>query len=180
MSLYRTTPSTHIPVGCQVDCERLTLSILWPMDLPFPIGVPLEPSHYLQPFLRYSAQSPCTHQDRQTHATSDFIFCPMQCIAVRCGMGAWVVVCSDCDEFCAQFNSICGNPIVWLSQALESFLVAISSTLQLTMVSRAESRRVWKKHHAASCRLLHFQCWAQVFTFDLVSWYILQVHWSDL
>ena len=41
----------------------------------FPIGVPLEPSLYLQPFSIYSAPNPVrarTHTDTRTHAASDF------------------------------------------------------------------------------------------------------------
>jgi len=50
--------------------------------MPHPIGVPLEPSLYLQPFMRHSASKTRAHARTQTHAASDFIFCPMQCIAL--------------------------------------------------------------------------------------------------
>jgi len=44
-----------------------------------PIGVPLEPSTYLQPFSRYSAPNPCerARTPSHTHALqNDFIFYP--------------------------------------------------------------------------------------------------------
>jgi len=58
--------------------------------MPFHIGVPLEPSVYLQSFSRYSAPNPmCTHtyvdSKKERHTTSHFIFCPIQCIA----LGRW-------------------------------------------------------------------------------------------
>jgi len=50
----------------------------------FPIGVPLEPSLYLQPLSGYSASKTRarTPTEAHTHAASDFTFRPMQCIAL--------------------------------------------------------------------------------------------------
>jgi len=53
----------------------------WPYAT-FPIGTPLEPSLYLQPFSRYSAFKTRVHRHTDTHAASDSILCPMQWVTL--------------------------------------------------------------------------------------------------
>ena len=66
---------------------HVTSSVMWPLDspYPFPIRAPLWPSPYLQPFSRHSTPNSRAHTQTHTHRhtlQSDFIFCPMQGIAL--------------------------------------------------------------------------------------------------
>jgi len=57
---------------------HVTSSVTWPIDPPHAIvAKPLS----LTVFEIFAVQNRA-HTDTQTHAASDFIFCPMQCIAL--------------------------------------------------------------------------------------------------
>ena len=71
-TLFEIFASKYIWVTTLTFQGHVTSSVTWPIDVstrPFPIGVPFEPSLYLQPFSRYSAPKPArvhTHIYRHT------------------------------------------------------------------------------------------------------------------
>ena len=76
--IWITTLTFQGPVTSQSHAQSIH-------HMPFPVDVPLELSLYLQPFSSYlvSQTSPHTQKHTQTYAASDFIVCPMECVALH-------------------------------------------------------------------------------------------------
>ena len=74
----------HIWVTTLTFLGHVTSSVTWPIDPPYVISywcpIVTKPLS-LTVFEILGPQIPCAHTRTQTHAASDFVFCPMQCIA---------------------------------------------------------------------------------------------------
>ena len=81
----------HIWVTTLTFLGHVTSSVTWPIDSPYVISywcpivtkpLSLTVFEILGPQIPCAHTHPHTHQHTQRHAASDFIFCPMQCIAL--------------------------------------------------------------------------------------------------
>jgi len=135
---------------------QVTSSVTWPIDPPYVISywcpIVTEPLS-LTVFEIFGPQYPCahTHQHTQKHAASDFIFCPMQCIALDRQKLVTYRICIIREGCMSQLSPDCA-PTCYSQDCITYKLPPYSILTAVYLLHNHQTngwteRRVWRHKH---------------------------------